>query len=124
MTEAERTERTEELHEKVRRSGRFLKAITWIFGGAVVIAVISTVIIQGYQLSSLSHVSDDTRRNSDRLVDCTTPGGKCYEQGRSASSGAVGTINKATIAAIWCSGKLGPGATIQQLQLCVKAQIK
>lgn len=65
-----------------------------------------------------------TNNFAARLIDCTTPGGKCYEQGRSATSGAVGTISKVTIAAIYCSGKLGPTATITQLNGCVTVLVK
>jgi len=36
----------------------------------------------------------------------------------------VGTINRITIAAVYCSGKMGLSATIGELTACVTAQTK
>jgi hypothetical protein len=110
--------------EKVRKAGRVVKFLSWVLVAAAVILLGLVVVVQGYQLQKLTGVAADTKRNSDRLVDCTTPGGKCFEQSRSATSGAVGSINRVTVAAIYCSGKLGPTATIDAINHCVATQIK
>jgi len=115
---------TEVRNRRVEKAGQMVHASLLALGVAVAVALAFIVLAQGYQLQKLGGVAADTKRNSDRLVDCTTPGGKCYEQGRSATSGAVGTINRITIAAVYCSGKLGLSATIGDLTACVTAQTK
>lgn len=120
MTDAERDAQ----HARIQAKGRVVKWLTWALGILLALGMGAVVLISQYQLQQLGSVAADTKRNSDRLVDCTTPGGKCYEQGRSATGGAVGTINKVTISAIYCSGKLGPVATIAALNACVAALIK
>lgn len=112
MTDAER----ETQHARIEAKGRLVKWLTWALAAVLALGMGGTVLISQYELQA-------TRKGTDRLVDCTTPGGKCYEQGRSATGGAVGTINKVTISAIYCSGKLGPAATVAALNACVTALI-
>lgn len=108
---------SEERLARVEHAKLWVKNFAWLLGITVFLMLLASIVIQ-------TVVASETHRNTNRLVDCTTPGGKCYEQGRSTTSGAVGSINKITIAAIYCSGKLGPGATIIQLNTCVQAQVK
>lgn len=112
-----------ELKELRRR--KFLKEF-WknVFIGLGVLAAAVSILFNIYLSLKTQQIALDTRRGADRLVDCTTPGGKCFEQGRSATSGAIGTINKATIATVYCNNNLGPKATIAQLSSCVKALVK
>lgn len=119
MTDAER----ETQHARIEAKGQLVRWLTWALAVILALGMGAVVLISQYQLQRLGSVAADTKRNSDRLVDCTTPGGKCYEQGRSATGGAVGTINKVTISAIYCSGKLGPAATVAALNACVTALI-
>lgn len=115
---------SEERHNRLDHAANTVKALTWAFAITFALMVGYLAVVSSYELQQLRGVAVDTQRNSDRLVDCTTPGGKCYEQGRSTTSGAIGTINKVTIAAVYCSGKLGPTATIAQLSTCVEAMVR
>jgi hypothetical protein len=109
---------------RMRRAEVLARAAVVAFVAAVMAVLVMVVVGQAVQLQKLGKIANDTRAGTDRLVDCTTPGGKCYEQGRSTTSGAVGSINKVTVAAIYCSGKLGPKATLDQLNVCVAALVK
>lgn len=115
---------TEDRHQRVARAKRSAKIANYVLAVALAV-MLGYILLNGQaQLQQLGKVAKDTKTNSDRLVDCTTPGGKCFEQGRSSTSGAIGTINKVTISAIYCSGKLGPAATVAALNACVVALIK
>jgi hypothetical protein len=109
---------------RINRAGLMLKAATVALAVAVGVVLAMIVIGQAVQLQKLGKIASDTRVGTERLVDCTTPGGKCYEQGRSTTTGAVGSINKVTVATVYCSGKLGPKATIDQLNACVTTLVK
>lgn len=63
----------------------------------------------------------DTHRNTQQLINCTTPNHSCYEQGRDATQGAVGTIAKIIILASFCEKNLDHGATETQVEACVNA---
>jgi hypothetical protein len=115
---------SEERLGKVDRARQAVKTLSIALVVACAVMLGYVTVVASYQLQQLHGVAIDTKRNSDRLVDCTTPGGKCYEQGRSTTTGAVGSINKVTVAAIYCSGKLGPKATIDQLNSCVTTLVK
>lgn len=97
---------------KVKNRYNFMKMAAKV---AIALALGLILLSNYYQLAGV-------RRSSTILVDCTTPGHKCYEQGRSATSGAVGTINKVTIVAIACS-KIPSYDTIQEIQDCVKQNL-
>jgi hypothetical protein len=115
---------SEERRGLVEHSRRIVRNLSAALVVTTVLMLGYVTVIASYQFQKIIGVANDTRRNSDRLVDCTTPGGKCYEQGRSTTSGAVGSINRVTIAAIYCSGKLGPSASINQLNMCVVSLVK
>ena len=68
-------------------------------------------------------VITQVQKSTNTLIDCTTPSHGCYERGRSATSGAVGTINRVTIAAIACS-KIPGNTTLTQIQVCVQKSVK
>lgn len=115
---------TEDRHERVARAKRAAKIANYVLGVAVAV-MLGYILLNGQaQLQQLGKVAADTKANSDRLVDCTTPGGKCYEQGRSTTSGAVGTINRVAVTVEYCAGHLGPTATIAALNACVVAIVK
>lgn len=125
------TDSNQPLEEKIVSQIRWVNLFKIVFISLITVSTLMAVSLLIYQNFKIVDISKDargaaesTRVGTARLVDCTTPGGKCYEQGRSATSGAVGSINKGTIAAIWCSTHLGNQATIQQLNTCVVAIVK
>lgn len=45
-------------------------------------------------------------RTADRIEDCTTPGGECYERGQSQTTQAVGDIGKLSVYASACAADI------------------
>src|SRR4030095_704004 len=91
--------------------------LTWMLYSSTAVMLAVIVVMLSLQLQRIADVGA-------RQLDCTTPGGACYEQGMQAQSDAVGNVNKTTIATVYCSGQLGPKATVAQLNLCVQALVK
>lgn len=85
--------------------------------------VVTTLIVVLLIYFNVNDVANDTRANTQTLINCTTPGHQCYEQGRSATSGAVGTIAKVVVAASFCEKNLVHGSTQDQIQKCVNATL-
>ena len=115
---------TEQRHERVAKAKRAAKIANYALAVAIAVLLAYLTVNSQVELQQLSKVAKDTKTNSERLVDCTTPGGKCYEQGRSTTSGAIGTINRIAITIEYCAGHLGPTATIAALNACVTAIVK
>lgn len=108
---------TEAQTQKVRKIGHLYHVLRNAFYAAVLtvaIAILSVNVI----------VLQETRSNTQTLVNCTTPQHTCYEQARSATSGAVGTIDKIIILAAFCVKNLDHGATQLQIETCVNAGLK
>lgn len=55
-----------------------------------------------------NQVIGQVRETNKTLVDCTTPGGDCYQQGRSRADGAVSAVVRISIFVSQC-GRLWPG---------------
>lgn len=112
---------TDEVQQKQIRRLTILKGLLYLICGLTVLSIMITLVI-------VVSVSISNAKSTKILVDCTTPHHGCYEQGRSATSGAVGTILKneeqTVVATVYCSGKLGPSTTIAQLQTCVDGLVK
>jgi hypothetical protein len=63
-----------------------------------------------------------TRETNQRMVDCTAPGGRCYEEGKARTGSAINAILRADVFVSECSrlrpGESGP-AFDQFLEACV-----
>lgn len=74
-----------------------------------------------------NQIAADAKATADRMADCTTAGGKCYEEGRTRTSGAIGDIIKASVYMAECSrlhpGEAGP-AFDRSLEACVESRLK
>lgn len=57
------------------------------------------------------------------LVDCTSPGGECYERGQERTGEAVGNINRIVVLAAACADR--PGAhTVLEIERCIKGHLE
>lgn len=60
---------------------------------------------------------------SNRILDCTDPEGKCYQDSQERTAKAVGDINKVVVLAAACSVGLPDGLTVaerqDEIQSCV-----
>ena len=51
----------------------------------------------------IEELAELNRRNGDRVIDCTTPKGQCFEESQRRTGAAVGTINEITVLAAYCA---------------------
>lgn len=71
---------------------------------------------------TLTEVQDQSKGNGAtlaRLIDCTTPGGTCYEESNARTGVAIASINKYTLAAAWCARRVPRTAPESQYRVCV-----
>lgn len=71
-------------------------------------------------VARLNNVADVNRRNGELLVDCTTPGGGCYERGRAETGKAIDLLQRATVAAVECAKSQPTDALIEA---CVRSKL-
>lgn len=87
----------------------------------VLVAGLLVMVVQTYRTAS------ETRKTNAAVADCTQPGGKCYEEGRTRTGGAVASINMAMVFGIECArlkpDESGPAfdAFVEQ---CVAAKMR
>lgn len=101
-----------------RRAGRFNLAVL-----AVLAVSLMAVAGLGWQNNQLAQRQDETNR---RMADCTTPGGRCYEEGRARTSGAIAAVVRISVYVSQC-GRLYPGESgpeyDKKLDACVAAKL-
>jgi hypothetical protein len=89
---------------------------------------ITTIVTAGFTIWSLAELQRVSDQNNEvnklsitileRLQDCTTPGGGCYEQSREGTSGAINNINEVTVAAAACADREGVN-TVTDIRKCI-----
>lgn len=66
-------------------------------------------------------------QTNERVADCTTPGGRCYEDGRARTGSAVADLIRAEVAVAECArqwpGESGP-AFDRKLEACVAERLQ
>lgn len=87
---------------------------------ALLVGLLCVVTVQNNRLAR--QVSETNRT----MADCTTPGGKCYNEGRSRTDGAVGAVVRISVYVSQC-GRLWPGesgpAYDRKLEQCVAERL-
>lgn len=84
-----------ELRTDVHRAEQARKRanqLTMVLLGAVTLFVAALAVI-GYQVTT----------TNQRVVDCTTPGGRCYQQGQERTAQAVGDVLRVSVYMAECS---------------------
>ena len=102
------------------------RTIGWAIVGlaitGLVVGVVATVFATYSLLSVVREQQKTNVGTNERIVDCTTPGGKCYQQGQERTGQAVGDILKGATYAIACADKRGV-QTEAEIQACVLKRI-
>ncbi len=82
----------------------------------VLILLVGAVLAIGWQL----------KETNDRVADCTTVGGKCYEEGRKRTGEAIGSLTRISVYVSQC-GRLYPGESgpeyDKKLEQCVAEKL-
>lgn len=93
-------------------------------GVMALLAIFTALLVAiGWQNNQVIQRVDET---NDQVASCTTPGGTCYEQGRTRTSGAISAVVQISIFVSQC-GRLYPGesgpAYDLKLQQCVMERL-
>lgn len=105
--------------EKKRRAYLFLKALAEVL---TVVTIVILVVGMAYIVFQIRSSQLNNRKVTELIADCTTPGGKCYEEGQSSTNKAVTSISQVVIATKICS--LDPkNNTIDALTVCVRKAV-
>lgn len=88
--------------------------------GALSLFLVVLSVVSYISIHKLQDIGKTNRSNTDLIVDCTTPGGVCYERGRKSTGSAIATINDVTIAASYCAQFNTTQATIRK---CIEAEL-
>lgn len=89
-----------------------------LLGILLVNLVIGAVVAVG--VYKLQNLAETNRANGQLIVDCTTPGGTCYDQAQQQTGAAVATLSRVVVAAVECADQLdGPA-----VQACITARVK
>lgn len=129
--------------DSTRKWRRFQRAKYWAIGlgtALIVVLIITVVIMVAVLLGLVKRVDNQTtllvalgKANKDNttatkqavgiLLDCTTPGHACYEQGQQSTRTAVQALNDAANARELCAHDLS-NDTVDKLTACVIATLK
>jgi hypothetical protein len=96
----------------------------------VVIGILALFMLMVLAIAWQSNrIAHDTKRNADTLIDCTTPGGRCYEEGRARTGEAVAVLQGVQLYIVECSRALPvpeypPGPAFdRKFESCVQAKV-
>lgn len=70
---------------------------------------------------ALLDLGKENKKIGDRLIDCTTPGGECYEQGQTRQKVVLELLGFQFISAVYCNNHV-PGGSIATIEKCMKTQ--
>lgn len=91
-----------------------LKAAAIALGVLATAVALTLIVVSTFKLQG---IAETNRRNGERVIDCTTPGGDCFNESTARTGEAVGSINEVTVAAVACAQKNTGIAAIQE---CVR----
>jgi hypothetical protein len=98
-------------------------------GAFLVVLLTATALMMGtlvYLAVRNGQLITTVRQGNARLVDCTTPGGKCYERGNRQTGQAVTGITDVELAANYCAAQLTRPFTDAKFAVfteCVKQRV-
>jgi hypothetical protein len=105
--------------------GALLITMLLLFAGTSLVLLLSQSEERSEQTDTLLDIARENRRNGDRLIDCTTPGGVCYETGQKQTANAIASIFEAdkqvAIIAAVCAQVSPP--EIEAVRACVDAEL-
>jgi len=127
------TQKTSEIHEGIGTVNEFVVRVeklrqeaarrqNWVMLGLAVLLVLSLLgNVATFQAAA------DAKATSAKVADCTTAGGRCYEEGKVRGGGYVNAINLAMVYGIECARELGAGSGPEwnaKLEKCVNDKVR
>lgn len=86
----------------------------------VYIVILTLALVAGTAVNLWS--THETNKNTNVIIDCTDPDGRCYKEARAAGKENVKLINEISIAAAYCA-KQPENKTIDQVKTCVNKSL-
>jgi hypothetical protein len=127
------TRNTSEIRQDIGTLERFLTSVEGLRREAarrqhrILVALGAGLVLILVALASTLWIAAEAKRTSAAVADCTTAGGKCYENGRRQTSDAVGAILKAESYQVECArlypGESGPAFDVK-FEACVSAKLQ
>lgn len=120
QAEAAATRTAIDVHEmNRRRQNRWALAIISVM--AVILLMVLGILLQNRQKSDQSRqILRNNAVVSQQIADCTTAGGKCYEQGRKQSAAAIQQLIQSNVIVAACARSTSTDA---ELNRCVEAKV-
>lgn len=87
-------------------------------GGVIVTYMIMSLAFTTITVQGIQETQKINRNTLDRLIDCTTPGMSCYQEGQRRTAEAVGNINLVIQLSAACADRQGVD-TYEQIVKCV-----
>lgn len=116
--------------EKVNRWGHIVRELQGWIAFLIIFCMVGglgwLVIRSQHNAPVISHidsVSTDTSNILNFIVDCTTPGHKCYEDGQKNTAGVIQKLEDIILLASVCS-KVPGNNTVQEIKACVENGLK
>lgn len=82
--------------------------------------VLGLIGVTGFGVLRLNGLADVNKTNGQTVIDCTQPGGVCYQRAQDQTAAAVAQLNLVTIAAVECDDAYN-GA---RLHACILSRIR
>lgn len=116
---------TDDLYAKAEKRKRWFLQARGLLGFLIILALVAAMLVTSLLAYNIDHrgrsnspVLREIRTGNQILIDCTTPGHDCYEQGQQRTGEAIVRLNQIIVLASYCAKQPG-NVTVEQIQACV-----
>lgn len=116
---------TDDLHATAQRKLRRWRQARGALGFLIALALVTSTLVTSLLAYNIDHrgrsntpVLREIRTGNQILIDCTTPGHKCYEDGQARARTFGANIQLIVVLAAACA-KQPQNVTVEQIQACV-----
>lgn len=102
--------------ERMDKQRKYAHLFSQVSNGFKVVGI-AALLILGYLQSAENHMV------SERIVDCTSPTGKCFKEGQARTNTAVVQLNTVAKYAAVCADRPG-SITAQEMNDCIEEQLR
>ena len=114
---------TRDLDEELEVKRHRIHLLRIAYDTVKLVLMITTAAITLYLLTNIQELTAGNQQIQLRLQDCTTPGGKCYEESAKRTGVAIVKINDIAKAANVCADLPG-SITTDAMSKCIEDELK
>lgn len=115
--------KAEERQATVSHKLLWYRRLQWLLAGLATVIIIVTLVMLVIQSQRVADLVKAEQRNSQLLIDCTTPHHDCYDNANKNTSKAIASINEVTVIAVACARE-PLNTTTAQVKACVEQELK